>query len=80
MEKWGSRKCAHHNWIIQKYMERPLLIDKRKFDIRAYAVVTHNLELYFYEEGYLRTSCVEFTMDNVEDRNIHLTNWAVQKK
>jgi hypothetical protein len=42
--------------------------------------VTQNLELYFYEEGYLRTSCMEFTMDNVEDRNIHLTNWAVQKK
>jgi len=80
MEKWGNRKYPTFNWIIQKYMERPLLIHNRKFDIRAYAVVTHNLELYFYEEGYLRTSCQKFTMDNVEDRNIHLTNWAVQKK
>ena len=61
-------------------MERPLLITGRKFDIRAYAVVTSNLECYFYQDGYLRTSCQEFTMDNVEDRNIHLTNWAVQKK
>jgi len=80
MEKWGNRKCPMFNWIIQKYMERPLLIHNRKFDIRAYAVVTQNVELYFYEEGYLRTSCQEFTMDNCEDRNIHLTNWAVQKK
>jgi hypothetical protein len=35
---------------------------------------------YFYEDGYIRTSCKEFDLDNLGNRFIHLTNDAVQKK
>lgn len=35
---------------------------------------------YFYEDGYIRTSCLEFDLDNLDNRFIHLTNDAVQKK
>jgi tubulin--tyrosine ligase len=35
---------------------------------------------YFYEDGYVRTSCKEFTLENLGNRFIHLTNDAVQKK
>lgn len=34
---------------------------------------------FYYNEGYLRTSCKEFTLDNLENTMIHLTNDAVQK-
>lgn len=34
---------------------------------------------YFYKEGYLRTSCKEFSLNNLQSRMIHLTNDAVQK-
>jgi len=34
---------------------------------------------YFYNEGYLRTSSREFTVGNLTNRMIHLTNDAVQK-
>lgn len=34
---------------------------------------------YFYEEGYLRTSCKEFSLKNVDNKYVHLTNDAVQK-
>lgn len=34
---------------------------------------------YFFDEGYLRTSSKEFSLDNVGCRFVHLTNDAVQK-
>ena len=45
------------SFVIQKYIEKPLLINKRKFDIRVWALVTQNMELFFFKEGYIRTSC-----------------------
>ena len=65
-------------FVIQKYIERPLLINKRKFDIRAWVLVTHELKCYFFKEGYLRMSSYEYKTD-ANNREIHLTNNAVQK-
>jgi len=67
-------------FIIQKYIERPFLIHKRKFDIRVFCLINQDLEVFFYKEGYLRTSCQEYKLDNCEDQLIHLTNNAVQKQ
>lgn len=38
-----------HTFVIQKYIESPLLINQRKFDIRVYAMVTHEMQLYYFE-------------------------------
>lgn len=78
----GASKTRRRSFLIQRYLDAPLLISKRKFDIRCYGLVTcsrGHVQGYFYHDGYLRTSCKEFTLDNVEDRFIHLTNDAVQK-
>jgi hypothetical protein len=68
--------------VIQKYMERPLLIHNRKFDIRLYALLTPELDIYYYPVGYIRTSGVEYVLSrqSLADRSIHLTNNAVQRK
>lgn len=69
-------------FIVQKYIYRPLLYRNRKFDIRCYVLVTifnNNVQGYFYKEGYLRTSCSEFSLVQANDKFIHLTNDAVQK-
>jgi hypothetical protein len=71
------------SYIIQKYIEKPLLYKNRKFDIRCYTLMTTvngNLQGYWYNEGYLRTSSKDFNLKNVTNRLIHLTNDAVQKK
>lgn len=70
------------SFILQKYLETPLLLNKRKFDIRCYSLLTSIngvLQCYFYQEGYLRTSCKEFNLKDVTSKIIHLTNDAVQK-
>lgn len=68
-----------HAFVIQKYIEKPMLLKSRKFDIRVWAMVSHNLDVYFFKEGYLRTSSEEFKAGNVDNYFIHLTNNAVQK-
>lgn len=68
--------------ILQKYIENPLLINKRKFDIRCYGLLTcvNGIRLgFFYSDGYLRTSSKEFSISNLSNRYIHLTNDAIQK-
>lgn len=67
--------------IMQKYL-MPLLYNKRKFDIRCYVlatVINKNIKAYWYEQGYIRTSCKAFTLANIHNKFIHLTNDAVQK-
>ncbi|EGR30742.1 tubulin-tyrosine ligase family protein, putative [Ichthyophthirius multifiliis] len=69
-------------YIIQRYIEYPLLYYKRKFDIRCYYLLTGingNLKGYWYSEGYIRTASKEFTIKNL-GKMIHLTNDAIQKK
>jgi len=72
-------KIKHNTFIIQKYIEKPLLIFKRKFDIRVWVTLTQDHDLFFFKEGYLRTSSTEFGIDlaNVDDAFVHLTNNAV---
>lgn len=64
-------------FIIQKYIERPLLINNRKFDIRVWALVTHDLDLYLFREGYLRLSGYEYQVNDISNEYAHLTNNAI---
>lgn len=70
-------------WVVQKYMEAPLLVHRRKFDIRAYCLVTQEpgggtTRAYFYPEAYLRTTSAEYSLKTF-DKMVHLNNDAVQK-
>ena len=51
--------------------------------MRTYALATctnGKFKAYFYREGYIRTSCRPFKLENLRDTLVHLTNDAVQKK
>ena len=64
--------------LMQKYIENPLLIEGRKFDIRVWVLLDSFLNVYVFPEGYLRMSGEIFSLADTS-KTIHLTNNAVQK-
>jgi hypothetical protein len=70
------------SFIIQKYMEDPMLINKRKFDIRVWVLITMDCRVFLFKEGYLRmtSSNYDLTPESILRPEVHLTNNAVQSK
>ena len=78
-----SRRKHAHTYIIQKYLTSPMLYNRRKFDIRTYLLmlsIAGSAKLFWYREGYLRTSSEPFDLKDLGDCFVHLTNDAVQQK
>ena len=69
--------------MVQRYIENPLLVGGKKFDLRLYVLVTSYapLTVYMYRAGFARFSLYRYNTDlsNLGDTFVHLTNAAVQK-
>ncbi len=66
--------------MIQKYLEKPLLYQGRKFDIRIWVMFMTNREneVYIFKEGHLKATSLKYNPDS-DDIYVHLTNYSVQK-
>lgn len=77
----GVGRGAEARWIAQKYMENPLIIQGKKFDIRQWVVVTrwNPLSVWFYKDCYLRFSFADYDPKKLKNKFAHLTNNSISK-
>ena len=68
-------------YIVQRYINNPLLIGNKKFDLRIYVLVTsHNpLVIYLYRSGFARFTHYRYDPNDINNSASHLTNVAIQK-
>ncbi|XP_013398235.1 tubulin polyglutamylase TTLL4-like, partial [Lingula anatina] len=68
--------------VVQKYISNPLLVNGSKIDLRVYVEVTsiNPLRIYVNPEGIVRISVEKYTMKDLNNRAIHLTNENVNSK
>ncbi|XP_024946433.1 tubulin glycylase 3A [Cephus cinctus] len=68
-------------FVVQKYIERPLLVHDTKFDVRQWYLVTKSypLNIWIYKEALLRFSSRPFTFSHYHEA-VHICNTAVQCK
>lgn len=67
-------------WVVQRYIERPLLVQGRKFDMRAYCLVARTEPaLWYFRPGYCKVALERYDPEDLDNRYAHLTNACVQK-
>lgn len=81
-----QNSCYNETFIISKYIDNPLLLAEKKFDLRLYVCVTSfkPLKVYKYREGFCRLCFENYTaingkQDPNEELFAHLTNVSLQK-
>jgi tubulin polyglutamylase TTLL1 len=90
LKKWATSSklpfqsiSFKENYVISRYIDNPLLVGGKKFDLRIYVLVTcyRPLRVYLYHQGFGRFCNEKYTPDVAELDNmyVHLTNVAIQK-
>lgn len=79
-EQLSSHLQTHHTlreWVLQRYIPRPLLVQGRKFHLRAYVLCVGSLSVFFFNEVLLLSAQRPLAGASLKDRTAHLTNTAV---
>lgn len=70
-------------YVVQRYLQYPLLIGGKKFDMRLYALVSSfsPLKVFIYRRGFARFTNSRYSSNPQDIYNgfMHLTNVAIQK-
>ena len=81
--RWKADNPQAETYVVQRYIENPMLVGNKKFDLRIYVLVTSYspLTVYMYRAGFARFSSYRYNTHakNLGDNYVHLTNVAIQK-
>ena len=72
------------HYVVQKYLNKPFLVDGLKFDLRIYVLLAgcDPLRIYVYDDGLARFATEAYvapTGKNLDNMCMHLTNYAINK-
>lgn len=78
--KYHPELKEDNRFVIQEYIERPLLLHGRKFDVRMYMLLASTKPfMLLYRPGYIRAALQMYNLTNTTDLSRHLTNTHVQE-
>ncbi|XP_067937487.1 polyglutamylase complex subunit TTLL1-like [Watersipora subatra] len=92
LKKWSrdsktstfSTVTTKDTYVISRYIDNPLLIGGKKFDLRMYVLVTsfRPLKCYMYRLGFCRFCTVKYNanVNELDNLFVHLTNVSIQKQ
>jgi tubulin--tyrosine ligase len=75
----GCGVAARVVHVVQLYVARPLLLDGRKFDLRAWVLLTPRLELWFCSHGVARLCSEPYSLARLDSVFAHLSNNCLQR-
>jgi hypothetical protein len=64
-------------WVLQRYVERPLLLRSRKFHVRLYVLVNAAMEVHVFRESLLLFAVNKYNRADPADTHAHITNTCV---
>lgn len=90
LKKWSREarntftpQIGKESYVISRYIDNPLLIGGKKFDMRLYVLVTsfRPLKAYQFKLGFCRFCTVKYdtSVTELDNMYVHLTNVSVQK-
>ncbi|XP_026187794.1 protein polyglycylase TTLL10 isoform X2 [Mastacembelus armatus] len=84
MEDCQAKRKMHHRQpqarIVQHYIQSPLLLKGKKFDVRSYLLIACTAPyMVFFRHGYVRLTCDLYDPSS-NNLTAHLTNQYMQKK
>ena len=74
-------KQKEFQFIVQKYIENPLIIKNRKFDLRVWVLVTdwNPLTIWYFKKPYVRLPAHDYSVDDLDNKYAHLANNSIAK-
>ena len=75
-------KQKEFQFIVQKYIENPLIIKNRKFDLRVWVLVTdwNPLTIWLFKKPYARFPAHDYSPDEINNNYAHLANNSIAAK
>jgi len=75
----GNNYVENNYWVLQEYLTKPLLINERKFHMRAFYIFNNDLDnkphMYIYKYMPIAIAREKYQNKNYDNKNIHDTHF-----